>query len=246
MRICVVSDCHFKYHTVSAADHELNDTILAFFRSIVGEYDLLVLNGDIFDLWFDWHYCIIRQYFPLLKCFADIAEKGCEIVYISGNHDFWFGDFFPETLGIKIAIDGYSLTVDGKRMLFTHGDKYTVNDLRYKIFRSIIRLRFPQRIFALLHPDLALWVGASMSRSSRKRKSPPALRQKKTAGLESHAAAQLKKGYDLVAMGHSHQPCLKHLENGIYANSGDWLKHRTFIKIIDGIAGLHTFDTSPS
>ena len=245
MKICVVSDCHYKYNVTTEADRDTNQAIISFFRSIVGQYDLLVLNGDIFDLWFDWKYCIIRQYFPVLKCFADIVEGGAEIVYVSGNHDFWFGDFFPETLGIKIAIDGHTVEADGKRMLFTHGDKYTVNDMRYKIFRSIIRLDFLKHIFSWMHPDLALGLGTRLSRSSRKRKSPPILREKKIAGLESHAARQIRNGFDIVAMGHSHLPCLKTIQTGVYANSGDWHCHRTYIKIIDGIAGLHSFDTSP-
>ncbi len=234
MKICLVSDVHFKYHTEREEDKATNAIVLGFFRKIVGEYDLLVLNGDIFDLWFDWKYCIVKQYFPLLKCLADIREAGCEIVYISGNHDFWFGDFFPEILGVKLIDDDYSISADGKRILVTHGDLYTVNDFRYKLFRNIIRLPMLKSIFSRLHPDLALWIGAMLSRSSRNRKSPLWLRRKKTAGLEKHASAQLKSSYDIVVMGHSHEPCITKIYNGYYGNCGDWLKNRSYITIIDG------------
>ena len=245
MRICAVSDVHYKYSLNTPEDQAQNHRVLAFFRSIVGEYDLLVLNGDIFDLWFDWKFCLIKQHFPLLKCFADITEAGCKLVYISGNHDFWFGDFFTEVLRAELVDDRYEIDADGKQMVFTHGDLYTVNDFRYKLFRSIIRLPFMKYCFSVLHPDFALRLGSALSRSSRKRKSPLWLRKKKTAGLELFASKLIQKGKDIVVMGHSHQPDLKDMGKGIYGNSGDWVRHNSYIKIIDGNISLCKFEQQP-
>lgn len=244
MKICVVSDVHFKYQVVTEEDRARNEVILDFFRSLAGKYDRLILAGDIFDLWFDWKYCLVKQYFPLLKCLADIRERACEIVYISGNHDFWFGDFFPDYLGVELVADNYTLNVDAKKILVTHGDLYTVNDMRYKLFRSIIRLPMLKNIFALLHPDFAMRLGSQMSRTSRKRISPMWLRKQKTAGLEKYAAVQIQRGYDIVVMGHSHEPRLKEMNGGHYGNCGDWLKNRSYIKIIDGKIELSTYSAS--
>ncbi len=235
MRICVVSDTHFKFAHDRAEDRENAALLLSFLVQAVGKYDLLVLNGDIFDLWFDWKYTIIKQYFPLLHRLADIGEAGCRLVHISGNHDFWFNNFLGEYLNIAHYDDQYALTADGRKLLFTHGDLHTVNDLRYKLFRHFIRLQGVKWLFSLLHPDLALGLGRKMSRSSRFRQISQMLQKKKSAGLKQFASKQIEKGkYDIVAMGHSHHPQLKQIGSGWYVNCGDWIHHHTYVEIIDG------------
>jgi len=141
MKICVLSDIHFKYIQSSPDDKANARIVLSFLREAVGRYDLMVLNGDIFDLWYDWKYTIIKQYFPLLHRLAEIGEQGCKLVLISGNHDFWFNSFLRDYLRMEIHDDLYRLEADGKKMLFTHGDLHTVNDVRYKILRKVIRMK---------------------------------------------------------------------------------------------------------
>lgn len=235
MRICVISDVHFKYIADRAEDLENSRIVLSFLREAAGNYDLLVLNGDIFDLWFDWKYTLIKQYFPLLHRLAEIHEQGCRLVLISGNHDFWFNNFLPEYLGVEIHDSRYTLEADGKRMLFTHGDLHTVNDLRYKVLRKVIRLRGMKWLFSILHPDLALWIGKKMSRSSRLRRISSILQNQKVSGMLDYASKQIaKRRFDLVVMGHSHHPILQEQDGGTYANSGDWMLHHSYVEIIDG------------
>ncbi len=248
MRICVLSDIHFKFAPSSEDDRRNAAIVLEFLESCVGKYDLMVLNGDIFDLWFDWKYTIIKQYFPLLHRLARIAEEGCKLVLIGGNHDFWFGDFLGKYLGVEIHPEHYRLEADGKRMLFTHGDLHTVNDLRYKTFRAFIRLPFMKWLFSLLHPDLALGIGSKMSRSSRLREISHTLQTKRSAGLARYAEKQTsRKNYDYVFMGHSHKPAIRELGKGLYINSGDWIRHHTYVEVLDGTPVLrnHTSKEKP-
>jgi len=239
MKVCVISDLHYKYAAHKAEDVEQNAKALAFLRSLPGQFDWLVLNGDIFDLWFDWHSVIIRDYFPVLKALADIREKGCRLVYISGNHDFWFNDFLVNQLQADIYPDAFVLELDRKKLYFTHGDLHTTNDLRYQFFRRFIRLPFAKWLFSILHPDFALWLGKLCSRTSRSRKVSAKLQERKKAGLEAYARSLLNE-YDYVIMGHTHEPCLIPLEKGIYANSGDWLTNNSYITVIDGEISLRT------
>jgi len=235
MKICVVSDVHFKYRQETAADKENAAIFLSFLEDIRGRYDLLVLNGDIFDLWNDWKYTIIRQHFPVLHRLANIHEAGCRIVYVSGNHDFWFNGFLDHELGWELFSEQYVLQADGRKILFTHGDLYTVNDIRYQIFRKGIRWPLVRMCFNLLHPDFALELGARMSRSSRLRRMSDVLKRRKGNGLKAWARAAVKRGKaDIVVMGHSHDPEVLSIEGGIYANAGDWLRNHSYLEIIDG------------
>jgi UDP-2,3-diacylglucosamine hydrolase len=240
MRICVISDLHYKFATPNPEDVELNAKALAFLKTLPGHYDWLILNGDIFDLWYDWKYTIIKAYFPVLKILADIRERGCRIAYISGNHDFWFNDFLPQQLGIELYRDAFVLETDRKKIYFTHGDLHTSNDFKYKLLRSVIRLPFTQKLFSIIHPDWALDIGRAMSRSSRLRRISHKLQEKKKQGLEMYAASLLTD-YDYVIMGHTHEPCVMPMGNGVYANSGDWLQNHSYITIIDGKLQLNSY-----
>ena len=239
MRICVLSDVHYKYVFKDTYDRANANLALDFLKQAVGKYDLMVLNGDIFDLWFDWKYAIIKQYFPILHRLAEIREHGCRLVLISGNHDFWFNDFFRDYLEIEVYNNSFSLKDDGLRVLFTHGDLHTVNDLRYKFFRRLIRMKLSKKLFSLLHPDLALLIGGKLSRSSRFRQVSSLLQSKKSAGLSRYAEYMIgKKDYDLVCMGHSHHPGITRLKGGSYANSGDWTRHHSYLEIDSGQVSL--------
>jgi len=232
MRICVVSDMHYPYQMLDERDKENAELVLSFLTEARGNYDMLVLNGDIFDLWFDWKYTIIKQYFPLLHRLAAIQDEGCKLVMISGNHDFWFNDFFQKYLPIPIYDESYNLIADGKKILFTHGDLHPEYDVRYKLFRRLIRFGGIKKIFSWFHPDFSLAMAARLTRSSRMKNF---MQPKKTVGLKKYAKYIItKEKYDYVCMGHSHQPEIQEIGNGKYINTGDWTRHHTYVEIIDG------------
>ncbi|MCD4818543.1 MAG: UDP-2,3-diacylglucosamine diphosphatase [Candidatus Cloacimonetes bacterium] len=239
MKIYIASDFHLKFQE-SREDLQRRERVQVFLRSLIGKADVLILNGDIFDLWFVWKKVIIKSYFPILKILADIRESGCRIIFIAGNHDFWFGDFLSNYLDIEVYQDSFSGTLDGLKMFVTHGDQYTTNDKRYQIFRAFIRNRIITKTFETLHPDFALSIGSKLSRSSRRSKIPISVTQKRENGLIDFAKKKVRDN-DLIVMGHSHLPKKIEFEKGIYVNSGDWIKHNTYVKIIDGKIELKEF-----
>jgi UDP-2,3-diacylglucosamine hydrolase len=243
MRICVISDVHFKYIHDKPHDRENNAIALRFLSECVGKYDLMVLNGDIFDLWFDWKYTIIAQYFPILHRLANIRDAGCKLVLISGNHDFWFNSFLSTHLGMRIEDRQYKLQTDGKTMVFAHGDLYTENDTRYKIFRALVRIPVVKSLFSLLHPDLALSIGAMLSRSSRVRNVCSQVKTRMDSGLRKWAERQINSGCaDIVVLGHNHEPCREDISGGVYANCGDWVKNHSYVEIDAGNVTLNMYD----
>jgi len=169
MNVFIVSDFHLAFETETNEERERNRAVLNFLSNIKDKADMLILNGDIFDLWYDWNSTIIKGYFPVLKKLADLKENNCKLVFIAGNHDFWFNDFFAKYLDCEIHMNSFTAAIDGKKLFVAHGDQYTSNDHRYHIFRFLIRHPLTRFFFSLLHPDLALKIGRSMSRTSRKR-----------------------------------------------------------------------------
>jgi UDP-2,3-diacylglucosamine hydrolase len=232
MRVYIVSDFHLKFSD-NPEDLEQRHRVITFLNNLIGKADLLILNGDIFDLWFVWKTVIVKSYFPILKKFADLRESGCRIVFIAGNHDFWFRDFLVNFIDIEVYKNNFTETIDGAKLFVSHGDLYTSNDMRYKIFRSIIRNKFVMKLFEMFHPDFALGLGKMLSRTSRKRKVPIKLSEKKERGMLEFAQ-KIFKDYDIVVMGHSHIPKIERFKDGIFANAGDWIKNNTYLKMIDG------------
>ena len=240
MRVYIASDFHLKF-SENEEDSARRKRVLSFLESLVGKADLLILNGDIFDIWFVWKTVIIKGYFPILKKLADLRENGCRIVFIAGNHDFWFKDFLEEELGFEIFQDKFSEIIDDKNVFVSHGDLFTSNDFRYKLFRKLVRNKIIMKIFEIIHPDIALNLGKFLSRSSRDTKIPKAIQRRKESGLDKFAKQKLKN-YDIVILGHSHLPKYVEYENGIYLNSGDWIVHNSYIRMLEGKIELCYYD----
>jgi len=234
IRIVIASDFHLKY-IGNEEDNQRFNRVCCFLKSLKENCEVLILNGDIFDLWIEWNTVIIKDYFPILKILSDLKESGIRIIMVTGNHDFWFGNFLSQTIGIELYQDFFSETIGLNTFYVTHGDLHTVNDIRYQIFRRIIR-SFPVKVLVkCIHPTLSLYLGTSLSRSSRNRKDSPDLQQKKEKGLIRFAEKMINDFQTInqskslvVAMGHSHQPKLIPIKQGWYVNSGDWIKHKSY------------------
>ncbi|MCF7858664.1 MAG: UDP-2,3-diacylglucosamine diphosphatase [Candidatus Cloacimonetes bacterium] len=232
MNVYVVSDFHLKFKEAQI-DLERREKVINFLDSIQDKADMLVLNGDIFDLWFVWNDFIIKNYFPVLIKLFQLRLKGVRIVFIAGNHDFWFKNFLTDTMGIEVYREDFFEIIDGVKTFISHGDKYTTNDLRYQIFRKMIRNKFMMWLFGSLHPNLALKIGSNMSRSSRKKQIAKNELNKREQGLIKFAKEKLKV-VDRVILGHSHLPKIEHYKNGTYANAGDWITHFSYLQITNG------------
>jgi UDP-2,3-diacylglucosamine hydrolase len=232
MNVYIASDFHLKF-VEGKKDIITKGKVISFLDSIKDDADLLILNGDIFDLWFVWKKFIIKGYFPLLVKLHELRQNGVRIVFIAGNHDFWFKDFLTGIIGVEVYKDNFCETLDGVKTFISHGDRYTSNDLRYQIFRKIIRNKFIMWIFGNLHPDIALNIGKNMSRSSRKQQKPDGTFNKREHGLIQFSKKKLNE-VDLVILGHSHLPKIEKYENGIYANAGDWINNYSYLKMING------------
>jgi len=240
MKIIVISDTHIKFNE-NEEDKARRERVTSFLQNLPSVTDLLVLNGDIFDLWFDWNNVIIAGYYDFIHELKSVINRGIKVVMLAGNHDFWFNGFL-ERLGIEIYAD-YFITMDNQKQIYiTHGDKYTSNDIRYFIFRNLLRNPITKFIFNLVHPELSLSIGKKLSRSSKSRQDSPEITKRKNQGLIDFAQKKINEGYDLVIMGHSHKPLKIEIDDGYYLNSGDWIVHDSYVEITAGQAELKYFN----
>jgi UDP-2,3-diacylglucosamine hydrolase len=188
----------------------------------------LVINGDLFDFWFEWRTVIPRTGFRLLAALAALRDRGVPVLWIAGNHDCWGGDVLRQDVGVDYHIGPWEGSLAGWRTRIEHGDGLRgPEDRGYRAIRPILRSPLAMRAFRLLPADWASRLASGSSHASRTYRA-----RDKGAGLRAVAAAALSApaAPDLFILGHSHVPALERLGAGVYANAGTWIDN-TYLTI---------------
>jgi UDP-2,3-diacylglucosamine hydrolase len=231
----VISDAHLGFAT-----RDVERTLLAFLRHLRGRAGSLVINGDLFEFWFEWRSVMPRVGFRVLAALADLRESGLPIVMVAGNHDCWGGDILRDDVGMDFRLDPWEGSLGGWRARVEHGDGLRGKEDRgYRALRRVLRNPLAIGAFRLIHPD---WGSALANRSSHTSRTYQA--RDGGAGLRAAADARLSKdaNLELLIHGHSHVSELRRLPGGVYANPGPWLDAPTFLRITPDRIALQRWD----
>jgi len=232
MKIYFISDTHLKASSITKKDRKRQERVVNFLDSINGKADVLVMAGDIFDIWYDWKAVVLKEFFPVYNALSRLKKSNCRLIFVCGNHDFYLNGFLEKFIGIEVYRQNFLESIDGKKIFVSHGDSYTQNDFRYKLYKLIIRSGGFRVFFGLLHPDFAIKIGSLASRISRGDKK---VLDKKEKGLLNFAKMKIEQEKcDLVVMGHTHNPVFCKLGKSVYCNTGTWINCNTYLEIIDG------------
>ena len=94
--VVVVSDAHLGHAPEPAAS--------AFHRFLDVVPDLgshLVVNGDLFDFWFEYGSVIPGGHTRTLGALAELVDGGLPVTLMGGNHDWWGGTFLTDDIGLS-------------------------------------------------------------------------------------------------------------------------------------------------
>lgn len=220
-----MSDAHLGF-----ADGDVERAVISFLRHVATHAGSLVINGDLFEFWFEWRTVIPRRGFRTIAALADVADAGVPVVMIAGNHDCWGGDVLRQDVGVDYRFGPWLGEIGGWRTRIEHGDGLRPReDKGYRLLRRVLRHPLAIRTFRWLHPDLATPLATHSSNTSRSYSSPDAGRGLRDAAVR---AAESDPSLDLVVFGHSHVATLERLPNGtVYGNPGSWLDAPTFLHI---------------
>ena len=226
--MAVISDVHLGTYGCHAAE------LLCYLKSIRPK--ILVLNGDIIDIW-----QFSKSYWPpahmrVLRHLAGLAAKGTRIHYLTGNHDELLRKFAGLRLG-NFHLDN-KLVLDlphGRTWLF-HGDVF---DVTMRHSRWLAKLGSQGYDLLIL---INRFVNFLLDKLGRPRVALSKMvkdRVKKAVSVVSNfeqtaATIAADQGYRYVACGHIHQPEIKPLLTAkgevIYLNSGDWVENLTALE----------------
>jgi UDP-2,3-diacylglucosamine hydrolase len=221
----VISDAH-----LGVASLDIERSLVAFLRSLEGRAGSLLINGDLFDFWFEWKSVIPRNSFRALAALSHLRDSGVPILYIAGNHDCWGDEILRRDIGVEYHVGAWQGSLAGWNARVEHGDGLREKEDRgYRFVRPIMRNRAAIRAFRALHPDWASWLANGSSGASRNYRS-----RDEGRGLRGIAMSELERdpSLDLLIYGHSHVATLeKAASGGVFANAGSWLDAPTFLRV---------------
>ncbi len=170
----------------------------------------LYLLGDLFEVWLgdDAPGPLGQQVAAALRA---LARQGTAVFVMQGNRDVLLGETFCAQADATFLPDPTLITLDGRKLLLTHGDALCTDDGSYQRLRALLRDPPVQARLLALSPD------------SRR-----ALAEQARAGSRDHLArageyitdvnqqavvhAMQAAGVDLLLHGHTHRPAIHRFE----------------------------------
>lgn len=206
--------------------------------------DHLILNGDLFEFWFEYSSVIPRRAFPTLARLAAARHRGVRLTVTGGNHDRWGRGFWQQELGAAFHPAGTELELAGWRAFLAHGDGIAEMHVAASILHSITRHPLTAALFRWIHPDVGHGLVERVSGILGRHTRDPKVIERAAAAQESWARALLgsRADLDLVVLGHTHRPVLAAVgQRRWYLNPGAWMDGFRYAVIREGGPELATY-----
>jgi UDP-2,3-diacylglucosamine pyrophosphatase LpxH len=224
-RALFLSDLHLGTKTAQV------DALLEFLKH--HDADTIYLVGDIVDGW------RLRQVWYWPQSHNDVvqkllrkARKGSKIIYVPGNHDEFFRDFYGTHFGgIEVRETALHVAADGKRYLVIHGDVFDmvvrharwlafVGDWTYALAMAVSgHVNAVRRRLGFTYWSLSAW-------AKQKVKHAVNFIGKYEETLVAEAG---RHGVDGVICGHIHSAAQRDMNGVVYINTGDWVESCTAV-----------------
>ena len=225
------SDAHLGAES-SAREADRERRLHAFLRSLAGRISRLVIVGDLFDFWFEYHSAIPRRYFSTLELLGRLRSDGVAMDYLNGNHDFWLGPFLSRDLGIATHHGSMTLSESGRRIWLHHGDGLIAGDHGYRALKRVLRHPASIALYRLVHPDLGIPLARWVSSGSRHAQGQRPLEAERL--WNEVARPRFDEGYDAVILGHFHHAYERREGGRELFVLGDWIRHFTYLTLENG------------
>jgi UDP-2,3-diacylglucosamine hydrolase len=219
-QLVIVSDAH-----LGATPPAIEEALLAFLETVPDLGDSLLVNGDLFDFWFEYRRVIPRSGFRVAAALAALRKR-VPIVMIGGNHDRWGGSFWREDLDIGFFPFRTEFAVGARQVVAVHGDGLTEQHWSATLMHRLTSNRVVVGAYRAMHPSIGFWLADRMSHGLGNTTRDPAVLDRAASLQREWAEQTLKETPDigLVIMGHTHRPAITEPEPGRqYLNPGAWL-----------------------
>lgn len=232
--VFLASDAH-----LGASPPSHHRAFLDWLDHVGSEASELIVNGDLFDFWFEYRWGVTRGHDEVLARLRALVDAGVPVTLMGGNHDWWGGRHLRETVGVTFLTDPTRLTIAGHEALLAHGDGLGAGDHGYRVLRLMLRSPVTRFAYGMLPVGVGDRIASEVSNTEDRWDQWGARQQERSDALEAWATKTLRRQpeLDLVLLGHTHLPLIREVEPGRwYVNSGDWVFHQSYVVLAQGEA----------
>ena len=236
--IYFISDIHLMLNrTKQEAKRE--EILFSFFDHVRNSGGTLIINGDLFDFYFEYKDVIPKVYAPLYYQIHKLRDSGVTVHYILGNHDYWVMDFINDVLFDKVYDDDVKLKIGKKTFYITHGDGFLSWDKSYRALKKFIRSRLFIWFYRSLHPRIGYSFANWVSKKGEHYVHTKEYNKKILDEMKVQSKPFFDDGCDYFISGHYHQAKELDMKNGKLLILGDWLSFFSYGKFDGQDLKLH-------
>jgi len=229
-----ISDNHF-FMDSPPNENNRRELLFSLFEQIKKEEGTLIIGGDFFDFWFDYGKKQTPGYEDIFNQLQELSSNGVEIHYVLGNHDYWDFGYFKKKFNAITYRRDLEFSINGQKIIVTHGDGLLSDDFGYRFMRKIIRSKICIFLFQILGGRIGCEIAKKISNTSKKynhsekhNKKYNIKKEKIRNELNNYILNNFDKDLNTVLIGHYHQTGIDNFDNSkkiIYM--GDWLNYYT-------------------
>lgn len=205
--VALLGDAHLR---------ERDDEVEAFVRfleGLPGEIGTLGILGDLFAVWIGRPELGRPHHGAVLEGLRRLRSRGCRLLYVEGNHDFFLSPLFSGNPFDRLAPDGLDEVLAGRRAHLAHGDLVNTRDRQYRAWRSLSKNRLFFAAFSLLPARLRRGIADGLERSLA-RTNLGFRRGFPYAECEAYARPRIRAGAEILVFGHFHEEIRLDYEEG--------------------------------
>lgn len=185
----------------------------------------LVLMGDLFQSWVGFESFETADIRAVVAALRALRAQGVAVEYVEGNRDFFLAGS-PYADAFDRVVLETSFEVGGVRYLAVHGDGLNDRDWKYRFWRWLSKsapVRLAVRaIPAALAQRLVAWTERRLSQTNFKHRE-----HLPEAAIRAYAERRLAEGYDVLLLGHFHEPRVWQVAGGEVRLLDAWFRSRS-------------------
>jgi UDP-2,3-diacylglucosamine hydrolase len=172
---------------------------------------------------------------------AELTDSGIPVHFFAGNHDLWVSDYLQSELGVIFHPADYTVNINGYKFYMAHGDAVYTNGKGHILLRWIFTNKTLRKLFAAIHPGIALSFAHAWSKSNRKKHN---LTEFKFSNDLYDKICKIAKAqnFDYFVMGHLHLPLHLVEDYFRFIVLPDWFTYGGYAVFDGQKMYLHVFD----
>jgi UDP-2,3-diacylglucosamine hydrolase len=180
--------------------------------------------GDLFQAWVGFPSFETPDIAAVVAALRDLRRQGIEIDYVEGNRDFFLAGS-PYADAFDRVVLETSFTAGGRRYLAVHGDGLNDRDWKYGFWRRVSKsapVRFAlRRIPRKLARRAVDSTEQRLSQTNFKHRA-----ELPEDAIRRYAGRRLAEGYDVLLLGHFHEPRVWTVAGGEVRLLDAWFRSR--------------------